>query len=260
MALDGHQLCCPRSARMRLLALLACLGAPGLVACTVDSRKLERATSSRSSAAGDGAGGDSGLNSSPDHQPPIDIPVCTYSERSTASDCDTLVSNPGFATSTEGWRQDDSTMQIAWASDDASQDPGSGSVVVVNTLYAKSAGLAAGGAMQCVPAKPGATYLMAGDVFIPPDQDVGINDGGPYPARAGLNIWFWQGKDCSQATPTLGSAVTDLVSDTGKWLHVEGSAVAPEGIQSMAIVAFTVKDYREFRFKALFDNVLLQAR
>jgi len=241
------------------IALVAALSG-----CAVDARELEKEgipQAGSDSGPSAGAAGESSTGGSVgEPPPPEDIPVCSFAGRTVMGGCETLAANPGFDSSTNGWQEEPIAMQVSWSQDDAEQNSSSGSIVVTNALNGATEGVALGAGMQCLPAKAGTTYVMAGDVFIPEHQDEGLMDGGPYVGRAGIGLLFWRGKGCSDTMPTLGGAQTELIDTTGKWVHVDGSAVAPDGIESMSVRVLTAKDFREFRFKAMFDNVLVQAR
>jgi hypothetical protein len=101
---------------------------------------------------------------------------------------------------------------------------------------------------------------MAGDLFIPEGQGDGMPGGGPYVGEAGLSILFWPNTNCSDVEPTHGSFQTDLVQKVGVWTHVEGGAIAPDAAKAMSLRVLTIKPFKQFKFQALFDNVLLRQR
>ena len=232
--------------------------------CGLDTRTLNGADPQHLSGGGDGSAGDSSGTSTPNEmQPPdsVKLPICSYSGGQVTPGCETLAANPGFSRDTDGWQQEPYSIKIAWDAGDAGGNPTSGSIAVTNSMNNQMVdGLAPGGGMQCLGAVPGATYAMAGDVFIPDGQGAGLIGDGPYVGQAGLSILFWQGKDCQDSMPTLGRVQSNLVVDAGAWEHVQGSGTAPEGIGSMSIRVLTIKSYKEASFQARFDNVLLQKK
>jgi hypothetical protein len=211
---------------------------------------------------GDGSGrGPSGPSYNTPDPPEVDVPVCTYSEGEVSSGCESLAENPGFAKDAAGWLEEPYSIKLAWDELDADGTEGSGSLLVTNTMPGYTDGIAPGGGMQCLKATPGATYLMAADVFIPEGQGKSAVEGeGPFEGQAGLSLLFWQGQDCVDSNPTLANAQSNLIKEPGKWQHVEGAAIAPEGIGSLSIRVLTIKSFKELRFQARFDNVLLQSQ
>jgi len=229
--------------------------------CALDTRKLRTTDPENPGSAG--AGGDSTTHPSTGMQAllpdPSEIPVCSYSEGTVVPGCETLAKNAGFAKDTDGWQQEPYAIDIGWTPGDAGGDASSGSMLVTNSLFSENNnGINPGGGMQCLDVTPGAAYVMAGDVYIPDGQ--GDGKMGPYVGQAGLSIFFWRGKDCSDTTPTLMNFQTKLVTEVGKWRHVAAGAVAPESAVSMSIRMLTIKPFKEFSFKAEFDNVLLQEK
>jgi hypothetical protein len=244
----------------RATSALALLGACcTLAGCALDTRTLEAANASGSSGAGGTSSSGSGSASKP--PPPIDLPICEYpGGASIQPGCDTIAENAGFTQDITGWDPEAYSIKIDWEAGDAKAAPDSGSIAVTNTMFGTSDGLAPGAGTQCIPATPGATYDMAGDVFIPEGQGDGMAGGGPYVGEAGLSILFWANPDCSDVEPTHGSFQSDLVLTTGAWIHVEGGAVAPDVAKAMSLRVLTIKPFKQFKFKALFDNVLLRER
>jgi hypothetical protein len=246
------------------LAQASCALLVGVIAtgCALDDRALSESDPSHLGVS-EGGAGDAGSSSGPAvvHQPePIKLPVCSYSEGAVAPGCETLAANAGFSKDTDGWQQEPYSIKLEWNAGDAGGSSSSGSILVTNSMDNTIDGLAPGGGMQCLDAEPGATYAMAGDVFIPKGQGAGLIGDGPYTGQAGLSILFWRGKDCQDTQPTLGRLQSDLVEAAGVWTHVQGSGLAPEGIGSMSIRVLTIKSFKEAKFQAQFDNVLLQKR
>lgn len=230
--------------------------------CALDDRTLGEADSGHLDT-GDGGAGDTGGGpaTSGTHQPePIDLPICSYSDGAVAPGCETLAANAGFSKDTAGWEQEPYSIKLEWDAGDAGGSSSSGSIVVTNSMDNTIDGLAPGAGMQCLDAEPLATYAMAGDVFVPEGQGAGLIGDGPYVGQAALSILFWRGRGCKDTQPTLGRVQTNVIEEAGAWKHVQGSGVAPEGIGSMSIRLLTIKSFKEAKFQAKFDNVLLQKR
>lgn len=248
----------PTAARALALSLLSLAGG-----CTLDTRTLSE-NSGSAAAPSVGEAGGSGVDPFQTPPAPIDLPICTYSGDSVAPGCETLAANAGFAKDAEDWAEEPYSIAIDWADEDASSSADSGALSVTNSMFDKvNAGLAPGGAMQCISVTPGATYDFAGDVFVPEGQGDGLTDDehpGPFVGEAGFSLLFWQGGDCSDASPTIGSSQSTLVSEPGAWKHVAGTAIAGEGAASMSVRLLTIKSVRQYSFTALFDNVLLRQR
>lgn len=239
---------------------IALVGVSCLVGgCALDTRTLEAAAGSGNSAGSAGNSSISGGNSKPPE--PIELPVCAYGAgASVPAGCETIAENAGFTKDVEGWNPEAYSIKIGWEVSDAAAEPDSGSIAVTNTMFGTVDGLAPGAGTQCIPVTPGAVYDMAGDLYIPDGQGEGMPGGGPYVGEAGLSILFWPNADCSDIEPTQGNFQTDLISRVGTWVHVEGAAVAPDAAKAMSLRVLTVKPFKQFKFQALFDNVLLRQR
>jgi hypothetical protein len=227
-------------------------------ACNIDNRTLELAEAGEG---GDGSGSNGGKAGSGSYQPPamLDLPECDYSKDQVPPDCETIVDNAGFASGIEGWLAEPLAIEVNWEAGDAEGSDQSGSISVINRMHGLSNGVAPGGGMQCVPARPGEVFDIAGDVFIPEGQGEGVT-GGPYSGQAGFSILFWPTDDCSDKEPSIANFQTPLVQNVGLWSRVEGSTVAPEKTGSMSVRVLTVKPFKQFSFKAQFDNVFVQKR
>lgn len=226
-------------------------------ACSLDDRTLTPAANASAGTGGtapvldSGSSGEGGAGASA--LPPL--PVCTFG-KDPAADCYTLVNNPGFATDTSGWDAEMPSISMSWSSEDAAGDPASGSLSVESTLYGTADGVGIRGASQCLQTAPGNAYGFASDIYIPDGQGAGP-DGGSYDATAALSIIFYEMSDCTGYS--AANFTSDIASQTGKWGHYEGRAVAPKNAASMVVRLVTLKNFREFEFKALFDNVLVKA-
>ena len=231
-----------------------------MVGCALDTRDLQT-TASAHAGSSNSAGSSSTIGSGSNKPPePAELPICTYDDGQVQPGCETLAANAGFTKDTDGWEPEAYSIAIKWDSGDASHDPSSGSISVTNSMLGTVEGLAPGGGTQCLPATQGQIYDMAGDVFIPKGQGAGVMNSGPYVGEAGLSVLFWPDENCSDTTPTKANFQTNLVRDTEAWTHVEGGAVAPDGTKAMSVRVLTVKAFKQFSFKALFDNVLLKPR
>jgi hypothetical protein len=226
-----------RTGLARTLLAVALLSA----GCSLDTRTLGGAELGGTS--GSSGSGAAGSGSQAGSRPSIDLPVCSYSEANVEPGCESIVSNAGFAETIDPWAVEPLAIAAFWDEGDADGSADSGSISVINSMHGVNVGLASGGVLQCLPASPGQVFGMAGDVYIPEGQGEGL------PAVS---------ENCSQTSPTSASFQTNLVQDTGTWTHVEGSAVAPDSAKSMSVRVLTVKSFKQFKFKAIFDNVLLQ--
>jgi len=199
-----------------------------------------------------------------DEMPPApELPVCDYGSE-VSPGCETLVKNPGFETAIVPWKAEDGLLSD-WAKDDAAASAQSGSIRVINFLHGEAEGVAPGAAVQCVAATAGHTYDVAGDVFIRDGQGDGLKAGEahsmmgpPYKGSAGFSIFFFANARCEPQS--IGNADSPLTDEVGKWVHATGSGKAPEQTKSLAIRLNTLMPFREFKFEALFDNILVRER
>ena len=238
---------------------IAMLSIVPTASCSLDDRALApRASLAGAAGLADpgAAGADAGRSageSGSEQLPPL--PDCDYGNE-TATGCETLVSNPGFAKDTEGWLPEMGSISMTWNSSDADANAASGSLSVVNALSGEADGIAARGVSQCLSVTAGDTYRVAADVFVPKGQGDGL-DGGTFVASAGLSLIFYSDVDCQGFTVT--NTTSDVVAEPEKWAHREAQKVAPQGASSMAVRLATFKNFREFTFEARFDNVLVRA-
>jgi hypothetical protein len=227
-----------------------------VVACSVDERTLLPGTSTAGTN-GDSGGGsailDAGSGDADASLTPL--PVCNYSG-AVVPGCESLVSNPGFATDTAGWDAEIPSTTMSWNAMDEASDKDSGSLAVVNALSGSADGTADRGAAQCLPTTAGQAYGFAADVFVPEGQGAGI-DGGTFDATAGVSVIFYPMAGCTGYS--LSSAISDVSSQSGVWAHHEGHATAPREAQSMLVRLDTLKNFQQIQFEADFDNVLVKA-
>lgn len=246
------------SSLYRWVGVSACLlGAP--LSCALDVRDLAPRVTSAGAAgvAGPapsvqaGAGGAAG---SAVVVPPLPDD-CDFST-GVPDGCETVVDNPGFDTGTPPWVAEVGQVTLSWNQSDALESKGSGSLSVINSMAGTADGVASRGAVQCLATTPGQVYGLAADLFIPGGQGDGA-DGETFVANAGLGMIFYDTANCNGMT--VGSATSDLLDETGKWSHREGKAIAPQGAASVAMRLLALKNFRQYRFEARFDNILVKA-
>ncbi|MEI9941172.1 MAG: hypothetical protein WDO69_28475 [Pseudomonadota bacterium] len=241
----------------------ACAGLGGIalilsvLGCALDDRSLSR-SSELTGGFGNGSsgtGGDAlGVGGSAPLEPlPSD---CDYS-KDARPECQSLVENPGFAVDTAGWDPEMGPLTLTWKNNDATDDPASGSLSLLNAFFGEADGPIALGAFECLPATAGQAYAIAGDVFVPEGQGDGP-DGGSYMAGAGFSVVFKDDTACQGHT--LSSFSSDVVTEPEVWTHREATGVAPRGAGSMNVRLITLKNFREYMFEAWFDNVLVRPR
>lgn len=234
------------------LTLLLC------AACGVDDRTLSSGETGGLNSQGGGSSSDSSDGGSAGAKP---VPVCVYSGSVVAEGCDTLVSNPGFALNVADWVAEPVGVTEGWVQADASGDEDSGSLVVTNTNYSDEddakAGVAGGGARQCLPINGGSAYDFTADIFIPEGQGAGFQ-GKNYTSTAMLSVFFYSSPGCQGQT--VSNFTSKAVQEVGKWIHVEGMPDAPKGTQSMAVRLATLKPFPQVMFQAEFDNVFVRER
>lgn len=227
-------------------------------ACGVDDRTLRTEGAAASGSAG--AAGNPAFGGAAGMPEPEPLPRCTYVANDVDAGCETLVKNPGFERNVASWSAEPVAVTEGWSNSDASDDPKSGSLVVMNLNYSSDEsakdGTNGGGARQCITVTSGRTYDMAADIFIPMGQGAGFE--GNYVSIATLGVFFYEDATCSGRTQKNFNL--DLVEQTDEWVHVVGSTIAPKESQSMAVRLATLKPFRQVMFEARFDNVFVQER
>ena len=259
---SSHSTCALARAVLGVLTLSS-------VACGVDERALSSSSGGQNAAgtnnvgrAGQGETSGGGSHGGTDEQVPI--PLCDYSA-GTPADCTTLAQNPGFDTDAEGWDPQGGVYGL-WRKNDAGNSEASGSIDVLNTLYGddkgRLGGIAPGAARQCLPATPGKSYDLAGDVFIEEGQGDGDMPGAPYEGAAALGAYFFDNEECD--TKNMGTSIgffnANEVTTSNEWVHVTASGTAPERTRAISIRLNTIKPIREYTFTATFDNVFVRER
>ncbi|HVY31344.1 MAG TPA: hypothetical protein VHB79_32550 [Polyangiaceae bacterium] len=196
-----------------------------------------------------------GVDDRPLSQGSAEIPVCVYDE-AVGPGCDTLVANPGFEKGISGWKPDMGVLSN-WVADDAYASDRSGAIRVLNLLQDSADDLLPGAAAQCVAVSAGASYDMAGDIFIPEGQHSIQADEASAVGAAGLSLLFFPDAAC--ADESIGSVDSDMADHAGTWTHVTGTGEAPPETRAVQIRLGTLPAESK-RFEALFDNILLRAR
>jgi hypothetical protein len=228
--------------------------------CAVDDRELHLADAvgnSRGGSSSLGNAGDSGSSASGGRPAGLDAPdppACDYAGTEVADGCQTLVSNPGFdqQMGVTDWPGANLAIVTQWNELDADGNTASGSLYVANHLSAEEQGETINGALQCIPATPGAVYDVVTDVYIPKQETQG---------RAGVTVFFYRPTDCNASlVGTDQSYTTDLIDVPEVWTRVAGRFVVPPNMHSMEVVLVAGKPFKPLSFAAQFDNVLVQAK
>jgi hypothetical protein len=154
--------------------------------------------------------------------------------------------NPRFDDDVSAWTAEPGTTATWDGVHDGLGYPSSGSIVVTNQNVYSLAGVTMAGAAQCISATPATTYNVAAQVLLP---------AGPGSASAGISIYFFPFAGCTGQNATTWSST--LVTTTGMWKTITGSAVAPVIAGSMRVRLVVVKQFTAPPFTAQFDNVLV---
>ena len=240
------------AALTRVVLMLVC------ASCAVDERTL--LTSGAGAASAGNFSGNAGQASEGGAAGEGPLPRCNYLGTTVEDGCESLVSNPGFALNVAGWTAENVGVLEGWLGVDANQDEGSGALIVTNSNYsdedAAKLGVATGAARQCVSIGSGRAYAVAADVFIPKDQGKGLE--GNYTSSAALSVFFYSLDGCGGQT--VGSFTSDAIQVSDEWVHLEGLPKVPKEAQSMAVRLATLKPFRQYKFEAYYDNVLVKER
>ena len=193
-----------------------------------------------------GAGGSAGASSTGEAGGTGD-PGCPDLDDNHVADCDeTLVDNASFDANLNGWHEETNAL-ANWEHEDALDHDASGSATITNrTVYEDREGQVMRGLWQCIPANPGTAYQMLTQVRITGEEGQGWG---------GLNLWFYDGADC---TGTVVTASTPLLGTTADWSLTETRAEAPENTQSMLVRLVVNKPYSAPAIAIDFDNVLIR--
>ncbi len=223
-------------------------------ACALDDRELSRdAVGGGGTGSAPSLGGTAGGSNAPVGWNAPAPPACVYHGDEVEPGCETLVDNPGFDESVDGWPGQIPSVVVGWNELDAADRAESGSIKVDSTLFSEDAeGVVILGAVQCVPAVGGGVYDVRADAFIPPQEAEGA---------AGLTILFYKNAKCDAGVAgTDLSFTTPLVTDVDRWTEVSGRFIVPPEVTSMQVELVVGKHFAPRSFNALFDNVLVQAK
>lgn len=232
------------------LPVVALVASLALSACGLDERSLTERSVYTSGPPGmaDGSAGESGVDVGT--QP---VPSCDYSSGAVDPACESLVANPGFHKSIEGWALEPRAVQARWDILDAAEAKKSGSLIVTNALSGDDDGASPGGVFQCFKVEPGQHFQYAADLLIPEGQGRGIG-GGAYVGRAALSLFMYNNGECE--IPTVGNVTSELIEAAGEWQHISGQSEIPAEIHSVAYRLIAIKPHLEDPFDVHFDNVL----
>lgn len=174
-------------------------------------------------------------------------PGCPDLDDNEVADCDeTLVENANFDANLNGWHEETNAL-ANWEHDDALDHDASGSATITNrTVDEEREGQVMRGLWQCIPASAGTAYQMLTQLRITGAEGQGWG---------GLNLWFYDGADC---TGTAVTASTPLLGTTTDWSLTETRAEAPENTQSMLVRLVVNKPFSAPAITVDFDNVLIR--
>jgi len=174
-------------------------------------------------------------------------PGCPDLDDNEVADCDeTLVENASFDANLNGWHEEMNAL-ANWEHDDALDHDASGSATITNrTVYEDREGQVMRGLWQCIPSSAGTAYRMLTQVRITGAEGQGWG---------GLNLWFYDGADC---TGTVVTASTPLLGTTTDWSLTETRTEAPENTHSMLVRLVVNKSYSAPAVAIDFDNVLIR--
>lgn len=156
-----------------------------------------------------------------------------------------LLVNPGFDSDLAGW--DNLYARPAyWQPLDAEDDPGSGSVRLVNDAPVGN-GATTAILSQCIPVNVGHAYAFGADVLLPTGQaDF---------TQAAVMIRMFTSADCGLGGADFKSAAT---WDPGGWQPVANEITTLPGIQSMRLMLGVSKpDGVTVETEAYFDRIYL---
>ena len=153
-----------------------------------------------------------------------------------------LIPNGRFDTNLDGWTNIESTK--FWTSDDADNNPNSGSAMIVNNFDVGSGGFI----RVCVPIQPSVHYLYGGDIKIVSS----VADSG----TGSIQLGFWPQLGCTGGGVFGGNLNT---IQQGSWIPLFGSADAPGNALSASLEIYIDKllVVSTNNLVARFDNVLL---
>ena len=165
-------------------------------------------------------------------------------------DCSqTLVQNSRFDSGASAWEAEPSLTQV-WNATNASNKPGSGSLMLSNTAaVAQAIGSAALGSHQCIPATPDTNYDFAARVSLAAGQNGGTG---------GIVVWLFDDDACQGNIVTGAMPISGGVA--GQWSALSGRLWVPGGVHSMSVRLVAVKPFVQPELTVLIDDVLVAKR
>ena len=204
------------------------------------------AGASGASAAGGASAGSSGHAGATFESP------CGDLNQNSVDDCaETLVQNSRFDSAASDWNPEPSLTQ-AWDAKNATGKPGSGSLMLSNTIVENATGLVMVGSRQCIPVLPTTSYDFAARVMLNAGETAG---------QAGLNVYLYDDAACKGNIVPSGTGDTSFLGGTaGAWSVVHGTLWVPGGVHSMHVRLVTNKPFAKPSFTAFIDDVLVAKR
>lgn len=175
---------------------------------------------------------------------------CGDLNQDAVDDCtQTLVQNSRFDSALSGWVEEPSTTQV-WNSSDALGKPGSGSLLLTNTVgVEQAAGAVMVGSRQCVAVTPSAVYDFAARVMLGTGQTSG---------QAGVNVYLFDDEACQGNFVAAGTPIAGGVG--GSWTALRGELWIPGGAHSMYVRLVAIKPFVQPSLSVLVDDVLVAKR
>ncbi len=155
--------------------------------------------------------------------------------------------NGEFDEDLSGWSLPPGIVSAAWDPLDVDGALGSGSARLTNS---GSGGNTGGGLEQCLAIVPGASYTVGGAAFIPTRQSGA--------GTATLLAIVRDGADCTGSfLANLGTRSVNSRFESGLWVSVSNTDVAPAGARSVLIQTRVTKFEAPSTFTAHFDGVFV---
>lgn len=245
------------SARVRRGRTGAAFGLAALtivVGCALDERELELEEAGSAAGAFDGggpsggssggpAGGDDGVSGGQRASTGL-VDGCADLDTDDVADCDaTLVENPSFTTTVDGWRAD-THATLSWDARNALDDAPSGSLEL-------SSDLARASAVQCVALAGESVVIVYANAFVEAAEE-------PDQGRAVLAVTFFEQAAC------LGDAQaffeTPASAVVGEWATLHAGGLSRPTTRSLSVELVGVKGAAAASPAWYFDNVMLKAQ
>jgi hypothetical protein len=196
--------------------------------------------SSGGSAGNVAAGGNGGANVMPDVGP------CGDADHDGVQDCkETLAQNATFDSDIKGWSPDYNVVQT-WISDDAWQQPSSGSLSLKFTTAGGGQGWTAAAVSQCLVGWADQEFELGAHVFIVDGQD----------GTAQISLAMFGNDD--SAGSYLGATAPAVAAATGSWQPLNTSVKLASGTRSVLVRLAAAKPGSQASFEVHFDDVLLR--